>query len=193
MTTSNNYKIVNCIIDCCDEILNNENEVDILREERIMNKKIYDLRRGGSSNDKHNTNFLKTFNKNKTVYIKNGSNNKNLYAKSFNRQKSNLMENQKSNFIQNLEKKYPNFRNSLKERRNIPNFNDSNEKEKEKENENQKEIENLKNNFPTIMQDKKTGENNIDLNKVKNSEELRKMRLNKTQTNNYSYKSFLIK
>jgi hypothetical protein len=193
LTTTNNTKIVNCIIDCCDEILNNENEVDILKEERIMNKKIYDLRIGGNPNDKHNNNFLKTFNKNKTVYIKNGSNNKNLYARSFNRQKSNLMENQKSNFIQNLEKKYPAFRNSLKERRNISNFTDSNEKEKEKENANQKEIENLKNNFPAIMQNKKTEENNSDLSKVKNTEELRKMRFNRLQTNNFTNKSFVLK
>ena len=193
LTSSNNKKIVNCIIDCCDEILNNENEVDILREERIMNKKIYDLRRGGSPNDKHNNNFLKTFNKNKTFFIKNGSNNKNLYAKSFNRQKSNIMESQKSNFIQSLEKKFPDMRTSLKERRNISNFTDSIEKEKEKENENHKESQNLLNNFPSILQDKKPAENNSDLTKIKNSGELRKMRLNRTQTNNYNYKSFIIK
>jgi len=195
LTSSNNKKIVNCIIDCCDEILNNENEVDILREERIMNKKIYDLRRGGSPNDKHNNNFLKTFNKNKTFFIKNGSNNKNLYAKSFNRQKSNIMESQKSNFIQSLEKKFPDMRTSLKERRNISNFTDSieKEKEKEKENENHKESQNLLSNFPSILQDKKPAENNSDLTKIKNSGELRKTRLNRTQTNNYNYKSFIIK
>jgi hypothetical protein len=193
LTTTNNTKIVNCIIDCCDEILNNENEVDILREERIMNKKIYDLRRGGSPNDKHNNNFLKTFNKNKTFFVKNGSNNKNLYAKSFNRQKSNIIESQKSSFIQSLERKYPDLGTSLKERRNISNFTDGVQTEKEKEDENQKEIQNLVDNFPTILQEKKTGENNSDLNKVKNSGELRKMRLNRTQTNNYSHKSLLIK
>ena len=193
LTTSNNMKIVNCIIDCYEEILNNENEVDILREEKIMNKKIYDLRRGGSPNDKHNNNFLKTFNKNKTFFVKNVSNNKNLYAKSFNRQKSNIIESQKSSFIQSLERKYPDLGASLKERRNISNFTDGVQTEKEKENENQKEIQNLVDNFPTILQEKKTGENNSDLNKVKNSGELRKMRLNRTQTNNYSYKSLLIK
>jgi hypothetical protein len=193
LTTNNNMKIVNCIIDCYEEILNNENEVDILREEKIMNKKIYDLRRGGSPNDKHNNNFLKTFNKNKTFFVKNGSNNKNLYAKSFNRQKSNIIESQKSSFIQSLERKYPDLGTSLKERRNISNFTDGVQTEKEKENENQKEIQNLVDNFPTILQEKKTGENNSDLNKVKNSGELRKMRLNRTQTNNYSYKSLLIK
>ena len=193
LTTSNNMKIVNCIIDCYEEILNNENEVDILREEKIMNKKIYDLRRGGSPNDKHNNNFLKTFNKNKTFFVKNGSNNKNLYAKSFNRQKSNIIESQKSSFIQSLERKYPDLGTSLKERRNISNFTDGVQTEKEKENENQKEIQNLVDNFPTILQEKKTGENNSDLNKVKNSGELRKMRLNRTQTNNYSHKSLLIK
>lgn len=193
LTTNNNMKIVSCIIDCCDEIINNENEVDILKEERIMNKKIYDLKRGGSPNDKHNNNFLKTFNKNKTFYIKNGPNNKNLYAKSFNRQKSNIMENQKSNFIQNLEKKYPDLRTSLKERRNISNFTDSTEKEKEKENETQKETPRLINSFPIIQQEKKPSENNSDLGKAKNSGEFRKLRLNRTQTNNYSYKSFLLK
>ena len=193
LTTSNNKKIVNCIIDCCDEILNNENEVDILREERIMNKKIYDLRRGGSPHDKHNNNFLKTFNKNKTFFIKNVSNNKNLYAKSFNRQKSNIMESQKSNFIQSLEKKFPDKRTSLKERRNISNFTDNIEKEKEKENENHKESQNLLNNFPSILQDKKPADNNSDFTKIKNSGELSKTRLNRTKTNKYSYKSSIIK
>ena len=197
LTTSNNMKIVHCIIDCCNEILNNENEVDILREERIMGKKIYDLSRGGSPNEKHNNNnnFLKTFSKNKTFFIKNGSNNnnKNLYAKSFNRQKSNILENQKSSFIQILEKKYPDLRTSLKERRNISNFTDEKEKENENENENEKEIQNLISNLPNIKQDKKASENNIDLNKIKSSGELRKNRLNRTQTNNYSYKSSLLK
>jgi hypothetical protein len=117
LTCNDNMKIVNCIIECYNEIINNKNEIDILNEEKIMNRKLYENKRSNSPTDKnryerHPTvnqnkfNPSKTFNKNKTFFIKNNSGSTgNIYYKSFNKQKSSF-ENTKNNYLNNkIEKK----------------------------------------------------------------------------------------
>jgi len=114
LTCNNNMKIVNCIIDCYDEIINNVNNIDIINEEKNMNKKVFEVKRGNSPNEKYRferhptmgLNPSKTFNKNKTFFIKNNSGSTgNIYYKSFNKQKSSF-ENTKNNYLNNkIEKK----------------------------------------------------------------------------------------
>ena len=140
LTCNDNMKIVNCIIECYNEIINNKNEIDILNEEKIMNRKLYENKRSNSPTDKnryerHPTvnqnkfNPSKTFNKNKSFY---NNNNKNIYSKSIGKQKS-FME-KKNSFLNKLEKRNRDIGFEPKRKNNVSDFSDSNEKRNEHEN-----------------------------------------------------------
>ena len=127
-------KIINSIIDCFDEIINNHNNIDMINEEKIMSRKIYEHKRGNSPYDKnrferHPTlgqnkiNPSKTFNKSKGFLFKNNSNAGNIFAKSFGKQKSS-MENQKNNIFNIIEKKNTGGMIRDKKNINISNFNE---------------------------------------------------------------------
>ncbi len=144
LTCNNNMKIVNCIINCYDEIINNKNEIDILKEERTMYKKIYENKKEHSFLEKnryerHPTigqnkiNPSKTYNKNKLFFNKIINNNKNNFAKSYGKQKTSYLDN-RNTFMNKLEKKNLEYGSESKKNNNIRNFNDSPEKN---------EIENL--------------------------------------------------
>ena len=134
LTCNNNMKIINSIIDCFDEIINNHNNIDMINEEKIMSRKIYEHKRGNSPYDKnrferHPTlgqnkiNPSKTFNKSKGFLFKNNSNAGNIFAKSFGKQKSS-MENQKNNIFNIIEKKNTGGMIRDKKNINISNFNE---------------------------------------------------------------------
>ena len=179
LTTKDNMKIVHCIIDCYHDIIKNENEVDIIDEERIMIKKIYENQKGNSSNEKNRYekhllinqnkfNPSKTFNKNKTFYIRNNNSNiKNLYPKSFNKLNS-FAQNQRNTFGNKISKKGTVVFNK-KKTMNINNFNDSNEKIKINEN----------NRFPKI------DKINDNLFKYKDNSEFERMRLSRNYSKNH--------
>ena len=131
---NNNMKIVKCIINCYDEIINNKNEIDVVVEERNMNRKIYEHKRGNSPYEKnrferHPTlgqnkfNPSKTYNKNKSFFNKNNSNNRNPLSKSFGKQKTSFYEN-RIKFSNKLEKKSSVFGNEF----NSPDNKNDNEK-----------------------------------------------------------------
>ena len=179
LTTKDNMKIVHCIIDCYHDIIKNENEVDIIDEERIMIKKIYENQKGNSSNEKNRYekhllinqnkfNPSKTFNKTKTFYIRNNNSNiKNLYPKSFNKLNS-FAQNQRNTFGNKISKKGTVVFNK-KKTMNINNFNDSNEKIKINEN----------NRFPKI------DKINDNLFKYKDNSEFERMRLSRNYSKNH--------
>jgi hypothetical protein len=127
-------KIVKCIINCYDEIINNKNEIDVVSEEKNMNRKINEHKRGNSPYEKnrferHPTlgqnkfNPSKTYNKNKSFFNKNNSNNKNPLSKSFGKQKTSFYEN-RIKFSNKLEKKSSVFGNEF----NSPDNKNDNEK-----------------------------------------------------------------
>ena len=137
LTYNNNMKIVKCIINCYDEIINNKNEIDVLSEERNMNKKIYEHKRGNSPYEKNRfererhptvgqNKFIpsKTYNKNKSFFNKNSfSINRNALSKSFGKQKTSYYEN-RNKFPNKLEKKSSVFGNEF----NSPDNKNDNEK-----------------------------------------------------------------
>ena len=168
LTSTDNMKIVDCIIDCYEKILSKENEVDISNEEKTLIKKLHKKKRGNSANDKwkferHHTigqnkiNPAKTFNKINTSFIKG----KNSFTKGLNK-KITFMESQKTNSLSNtLKKKSSNLLNTFTSKKivNISNFNDSCDV---------KIFENDR--LPNLSSNKKSLENNDVLPKISNFE-----------------------
>ena len=167
LTSNDNMKIVDCIIDCYNKIINNENEIDIKSEEIALYKKLQ-KKRGNSPTDKskferhltlgqNKINPSKTYNKNNTFFLKG----KVISHKTLNKKRT-FMENQKNNFSNTLKKKNTNIlANNFKHKKtvNVSNLNESNDI---------KMPENDK--LPNLPNNKKREENNEDLFRPNNYE-----------------------
>ena len=174
LTHKDNMKIVESIIDCYNEIINNENEINVMIEEKIMIKKAYEkneyipYEKNKSDkyllNNQNKFNFSKTFNKNKTFYKNNNNNSKNLIPKSLSRINS-YIENQKNTNENKIDKKST-LIFKQKNKMNIINFNDSYEKNNKKEN---IKLPNIHKN-----EDFSNIKDNNDLERVRNSRNLTK-------------------
>ena len=142
LTYKDNMKIVESLLHCYNKIINNENEINVMTEEKIMIKKTYEKNEYSpyvkyksdkySLNNQNKFNFSKTFNKNKTFYKNNNNNSKNLKPKSLSRINS-YKENQKNTNENNIDKKST-LIFKQKNITNIINFSDINEKNKMNEN-----------------------------------------------------------
>ena len=172
LTCDDNMKIVNCIIECYNEIINNKNVVDLVYEEKMICKKLNDHKRANSPTDKNKferhltigqtfINTSKTFNKTKSFLTKN--NKQNNFANSYGKQKS-FMDN---GYLNKLEKKNLYLKYESKNKNIISNFNDNNNNK----NENEK--------LPLI------GKINESLIKINNNDQLKKKRFSRNINKKY--------
>ena len=115
LTSNDNMKIVNCIINCYKEIIKNDKEIYLLSEEQHLMRKIYEHHHHVNSSYEKNKNEkynlmnqkqfpMKTINKTKTFFIKTNGSNKNVYHKTLSKLDS-FLDNQKDSLRFTIDKK----------------------------------------------------------------------------------------